>query len=199
VSRFTRFNHAGIINEDQWHHVVMRYDGSASSGRLKVYVDNQLMYLTTHGAGGSPTISADMSGSDLMIGNLFDGKLDNLRIYNRALNETEIGNLYNETNDGCTFVCIYDNDGDGYFSDVDFNDSDADVYPGAPDICDLKDNDGDGLVDINESVANGLVAHYSFNGDAVDSLGVYDGSFIDVKDAVGHLGGDDMYFKMLLS
>ncbi len=40
-----------------------------------------------------------------------------------------------------------DTDGDGYNAGVDCNDADATIYPGAPELCDLKDNDCDGLID----------------------------------------------------
>ncbi|WP_461445396.1 Ig-like domain-containing protein, partial [Maribacter sp.] len=40
-----------------------------------------------------------------------------------------------------------DNDGDGFLSDVDCNDNDDTVFPGAPEICDGKDNNCDGLID----------------------------------------------------
>ena len=43
-----------------------------------------------------------------------------------------------------------DNDGDGSFSDVDCDDNDDTVYPGAPELCDGKDNNCDGLVDDEE-------------------------------------------------
>lgn len=37
-----------------------------------------------------------------------------------------------------------DNDGDGFLEDIDCNDNDSSVYPGAPELCDGKDNDCDG-------------------------------------------------------
>lgn len=40
-----------------------------------------------------------------------------------------------------------DNDGDGFTADVDCDDNDASVYPGAPEICDGKDNSCNDLVD----------------------------------------------------
>jgi len=42
---------------------------------------------------------------------------------------------------------VIDNDNDGYASDVDCDDNDDTVYPGAIEVCDVKDNDCNGLVD----------------------------------------------------
>jgi hypothetical protein len=42
-----------------------------------------------------------------------------------------------------------DQDGDGVLGGVDCDDHDATVYPGAPEVCNGKDDDCDGLVDVN--------------------------------------------------
>ena len=48
-------------------------------------------------------------------------------------------------------ICT-DNDNDSYYSDVDCDDNNASIYPGAIEICnDLVDNDCDGLIDSNDS------------------------------------------------
>ena len=46
---------------------------------------------------------------------------------------------------------LIDVDGDGFNSEEDCDDNDAEVYPGAPDICDMKDNNCDGQVDNDPS------------------------------------------------
>ena len=50
--------------------------------------------------------------------------------------------------DGDTIsTSIFDEDGDGYFSDEDCDDQDAQIHPGATELCDALDNNCDGQVD----------------------------------------------------
>jgi hypothetical protein len=53
-----------------------------------------------------------------------------------------------------------DNDNDGFTNDVDCNDANNKVYPGAPERCDSLDNDCDGVVDDN------VVTTWYFDADA---------------------------------
>jgi hypothetical protein len=49
--------------------------------------------------------------------------------------------------DGCITVPIPDTDGDGFCDAIDCDPNDADIYAGAPELCDGKDNDCDGETD----------------------------------------------------
>jgi hypothetical protein len=47
-----------------------------------------------------------------------------------------------------------DSDGDSYSSEIDCDDHDSSTYPGAPELCDGKDNDCDGVVPADEADAD---------------------------------------------
>ena len=74
-----------------WHHITLIVYSANKVGFL--YIDGTLQSQVT----GLPFTTIDYNSSDLYIGNInpnrcdwFGGKIDDLRLYNRALNETEI-------------------------------------------------------------------------------------------------------------
>jgi hypothetical protein len=83
---------SGIRADTNWHFLCCVYDNE----RMKVYVDDNLA--------ASRDITLNTRGTDLYIGtrpdldrrNTFDGIIDDIRIYNRALSESEIQALYRE-------------------------------------------------------------------------------------------------------
>ncbi len=89
-----------LAQTQQWVHLVGTYDKNAADSNLRLYVDGTLV--------SSEKISYDIGYSDsaLRIGmaipgpslQYFKGKIDEVRIYNRAINSQEITALYNNTN-----------------------------------------------------------------------------------------------------
>ena len=84
------------INTNQWHHVVITYDGFTG----KAYLDGLLNSSTSFSASIFSNIY------DLKFGRrhtsglpyFFNGKLDDIGIWNRALNAQEVSNLFTATN-----------------------------------------------------------------------------------------------------
>lgn len=85
------------VGINAWHHLVFTYDNS--TGNMSIYVDGILRNSSIHAYGGS--ISSD--NNPILIGKrsdtpqYFSGSMDDIRIYNRSLNETEINTMYNAT------------------------------------------------------------------------------------------------------
>jgi hypothetical protein len=135
---------------DKWYYIVAIYD----SGSLSIYLDGEKIEALEdrNSRGGGVFFIADRPervgmGLDLQYHDWrFNGGLDEARIYNRALSENEIFELYNE--------CL-DSDGDGVPDDLDIClggddtiDSDLDSVPDDCDPCPndaQNDADGDGV------------------------------------------------------
>ena len=91
------------LNDAAWHHYAMVFDGtlSGNSNRLKAYVDKTLQSLTFTGtipATTASTADAFTIGDDA---GGYGGYIDEVRVYDRALNATEIGEIYDYNNAGC--------------------------------------------------------------------------------------------------
>ena len=80
---------------DGAHHVVVNYDGSGTAKGLKMYVDGKLWEaeIVKDTLSGTFRTSASLEIGNKNIGGLFQGQLDDLRIYTRPLTDTEAENL----------------------------------------------------------------------------------------------------------
>jgi hypothetical protein len=91
---------AGSVPVKKWTHLAVVYDGSAVRG----YIDGSEVFDVTQASDGSGIAVADATPSTndepLRIGKgerAFDGRIDDLRIYDRALSASEVQNLYDAT------------------------------------------------------------------------------------------------------
>ena len=88
-------------NDGAWHHIVATKTGNA----INLYVDNSDIAVTSYSDGTISTITTSKSVIVGQVGNIDAGqyanaRIDDVRIWTRVLDTTEIGNLYA---DGCTF------------------------------------------------------------------------------------------------
>jgi len=87
-SAYTAQSAFGTVNQGEWHHLAGIYDGSD----VKVYVDGIVGTTTTSFTGSidytsPPTLSMGVNDS---AGNDFDGKVDDVRVYNYARTQGQI-------------------------------------------------------------------------------------------------------------
>ena len=95
-------SNSGVTNGD-WHHIVVvnKIDSSANGGGYKIYIDGVLnaeaSFSSTlrRDAGSSDGIGIGSSGAGT--GAFFEGKIDEVRIYNTALTAGNVATLYAET------------------------------------------------------------------------------------------------------
>ncbi len=90
---------SSTMNLNQWYHVVVTYDGSITSTGIKIYFDGVLQPMTNafdNYGGGSSSNGFDFSlgARETGTARLLDGKMDEVRMYNRVLSDSEIKQLY---------------------------------------------------------------------------------------------------------
>jgi hypothetical protein len=130
---------------DQWYHLALVDDGTNS---VKLYV-NGVLDKSDDGLNWEPN---RFPGFTLQLGfeyningsRFFEGQVDELSVYNRALGPIEIGALGAGLNGKCA---LPDDDSDGYTRPADCNDADPATHPNAPEACDGHDNNCDALID----------------------------------------------------
>jgi len=86
---------SGTINDDNWHHVVITYDGSSNKSGLKMYLDG-----TLDKTGSSLPLATLLNNDNLVIGADknggmdFDGQMDNVRVYGFELSSVQVIRLF---------------------------------------------------------------------------------------------------------
>ncbi len=88
------------LSVGQWQYVVATFDGNASSNHIKFYINGLLVYQTNKTSVGNKIANGLVDnlkiGTDRITTAPFNGQIDNVRIYNRALSATEILQMYND-------------------------------------------------------------------------------------------------------
>jgi hypothetical protein len=80
------------LSAGSWHHIAVVWDGATFAGRT-FYIDNQVQ--TGGNVNSYLTCDQNTIGSR-RTGEFFDGSIDQVRIFNRALDSGEVTALYNE-------------------------------------------------------------------------------------------------------
>ncbi|MFA6096459.1 MAG: LamG-like jellyroll fold domain-containing protein [Candidatus Paceibacterota bacterium] len=121
-----------MLNDGGWHHYVITYDGSSLASGVRIYEDGISLGVTIDENSLSNTILSDApvtigarQGGSPQWHELFDGSIDEVRIYGRSLSGIEIAEQYNAIYknelglagvwhfDEKAGVAAYDNSGNG--------------------------------------------------------------------------------------
>jgi hypothetical protein len=137
-----------VVSNGVWTHLAMTYD-SARASELEIYINGSLAFSSTLWGGnldqsaGSP-LTLGIARPDSVLWGDFDGALDEVAVFSRALSGAEVANIYAGLGDGVGDACDMcpldspdDTDADGVCDS-------ADVCPGGDDNV---DSDSDGVPD----------------------------------------------------
>lgn len=84
-----------LLMQNEWHHVVLNYDGSSKASGLKIYLNGkpQEPEILKDQLAGSTSTASELQIGNKDYGKPFKGQIDDLRIYSRPLMAAEIGHL----------------------------------------------------------------------------------------------------------
>ena len=101
---------SGVFGKNQWHHLIVTYDSGTSVAQL--YIDAKLANSGIVNM-GTKTDSLMHFGTDAG-GRYFNGRIDDLRIYNCVLGEKGVLEAYNGAALNKKYICILDSDSSRY-------------------------------------------------------------------------------------
>ena len=91
-----------VLNDNNWHHIVLIFNrGNSANDEIKIYIDNVLQTLSVFNSNNGDH-TGNFVSDKLYIGATggflykYQGKMSDIKIFNRPLTQTEITNLYNE-------------------------------------------------------------------------------------------------------
>lgn len=84
------FQSGGTIKNNTWQHVAVSYDKNLSSDNMKWYVNGTLVHTADQSGNVSATTDPFTVGYTQYSDEYFHGRLDQVRLYHRALNTSEI-------------------------------------------------------------------------------------------------------------
>mgnify|MGYP003658216915 CR=1 FL=1 len=91
------------INDGNWHHVCLTYDGSQVLGGMTLYYDNNPVTLSVDGTQGTPNNVSTSGQADFMIGArglasspslAFNGSLDEVSYFTSELSASNVNTIY---------------------------------------------------------------------------------------------------------
>jgi hypothetical protein len=96
---------SGAVSSGTWHHIAVTYDGSSNTSGVEIYVDGVDQSLIVSANNLSSTT---LNNSSVVIGGdsadlnccVFNGRIDDTRIYDRELSPAEVQQLYLATSPG---------------------------------------------------------------------------------------------------
>lgn len=187
-----RYTLSSTVEPGGWYHLVGVYD----AGEMRVYLDGVLIGTDNHSAGGDLTVlpSAVVTVGDSPIGSRsFDGDIDDVRVYGKALSEAEIAEVYGlighwKLDEDSGTVAT---DSSGAANDGSYEGGSAPgangPYPGAgANAAEFEGNNGDkiALPTMNYDFSDGITMAIWYNPNAItgsytDFISLSNGSLID--------------------
>lgn len=90
------------VQDGNWHNIIFTYDGTSNAAGLKTYVDGgnlESFQLSSTGISNTNTLGLFIGSLQGNNGWRFNGDIDEVAVWSRALEATDVQTIYNATND----------------------------------------------------------------------------------------------------